>query len=634
MDTSAIEPRTDLSSFLKGWDALRDHDLEATTLWDFPAQSLGPRTFGDWRFNGVTPAPLVTNLVRRYTRPGDLVVDAMAGCYDEATDVLTRDGWKAWHDATAKDEFATLIDGRLEYRRAVDAIRAWHDGPMYRVRTKHVDLLVTPDHSLYVGERDSRHGRYNPHHLVRARDAFGKNVRYRKDAIWEGEEQAFFELPEIKAHHQIPHGAEVELVFPRTRLPMDGWLRFLGHWLTDGSCTPVGGSYTVKLSQVKPRSRPAFRASLAEIAGHLRRPFRTDSPHVIDIGPGFTIRHKQLGAYLFGLGKKTARRLPREFLSLSSRQLRVLYEALIDGDGHRRRPGERGGTDTFYTSSPNLRDGFQELCLKLGWAATIRESSRPGKLATLNNGRQIKTKTVAWGISVNRRQLRPCVYITGNRYDQADTRNVEFWDHYRGYVYCANVPPSHVLYIRRNGRAVWCGNSGTTLDVAKALDRRVLAFDIAPRRPDIVRNDARHLPLPCDSVDLHFLDPPYSDNVRYSEDPACIGRVDCRTDAFLEAMEEVAREVHRTLRPRRVLGWLISDEYRRGRFTPVGFRTFEMLGKYFEPVDVVCVARHHDRSLNPMWEHRARRYGFYLRGFKYLFILRKPGPHAPEGTFE
>ena len=190
-------------------------------------------------------------------------------------------------------------------------------------------------------------------------------------------------------------------------------------------------------------------------------------------------------------------------------------------------------------------------------------------------------------------------------------------------------------YTRRGDLVVDAmAGSGTTVDIARALGRRVLAFDLAPSRPDIARNDARRLPLPSESVDLHFLDPPYSDNVRYSEDPACIGRVDCRTDAFLEAMEEVACEVHRTLRPRRVLGWLISDEYRRGRFTPVGFRTFEMLGKYFEPVDVVCVARHHDRSLNPMWEHRARRYGFYLRGFKYLFILRKPGPHAPEGTFE
>ena len=176
--------------------------------------------------------------------------------------------------------------------------------------------------------------------------------------------------------------------------------------------------------------------------------------------------------------------------------------------------------------------------------------------------------------------------------------------------------------------------SGTTADVAKALGRRVVAFDIAPQRPDIVRNDARHLPLPDDSVDLHFVDPPYSDNVRYSDDPACLGRLSCREEEWIEAMEEVARELHRTLKPRRVLGWLISDEYRRGRFTPVGFLTFELLAKYFEPIDVVCVARRHDRSGNPMWEHRARRYGFYLRGFKYLFIVRKPGPRATGAVFE
>ena len=176
--------------------------------------------------------------------------------------------------------------------------------------------------------------------------------------------------------------------------------------------------------------------------------------------------------------------------------------------------------------------------------------------------------------------------------------------------------------------------SGTTIDVARALGPRVLAFDLAPRRPDIVRNDARHLPLPDESVDLHFVDPPYSDNVRYSDDPACLGQLPCVEDAFLESLEAVARELHRTLKPRRVLGWLISDEYRRGRFTPVGFLTFEMLGKYFEPVDVIAVARRHDRSGNPTWEHRARRYGFFLRGFKYLFILRKPDPRIAEGVFE
>lgn len=211
-----------------------------------------------------------------------------------------------------------------------------------------------------------------------------------------------------------------------------------------------------------------------------------------------------------------------------------------------------------------------------------------------------------------------------------------FGDHRFNGVTPASVVMNLVRRYSRPGDLVVdaMAGSGTTLDVARALGRRVLAFDLAPRRPEIVRNDARHLPLPDDSVDFHFVDPPYSDNVRYSEDAGCLGRVSCAEGEFLEAMEAIARELLRTLKPRHVLGWLTSDAYRHGRFTPLGFLTFEMLAKFFEPVDVVCVARHHDRSANPMWEHRARRFGFYLRGFKYLFILRKPETRAPEGAFE
>ena len=212
----------------------------------------------------------------------------------------------------------------------------------------------------------------------------------------------------------------------------------------------------------------------------------------------------------------------------------------------------------------------------------------------------------------------------------------EFGDHRFNGVTPASLVMNLVRRYTRPGDVVVdaMAGSGTSLDVARALGRRVLAFDLAPRRPEIVRNDARHLPLPDESVDLHFIDPPYSDNVRYSDEAGCLGRVSCRDEEFLEATETVARELFRTLRPRRVLGWLTSDAYRHGRFTPVGFLTYEILSKYFEPVDVVAVARHHDRSANPMWEHRARRFGFYLRGFKYLFIMRKPDTLQREAAFE
>jgi hypothetical protein len=54
-------------------------DLEAYTSWDFPSQATGHADAGDASFNGVTPAGCAANLVRRYSGPGDLVVDPMSG---------------------------------------------------------------------------------------------------------------------------------------------------------------------------------------------------------------------------------------------------------------------------------------------------------------------------------------------------------------------------------------------------------------------------------------------------------------------------------------------------------------------------------------------------------------------------
>jgi len=58
--------------------------------------------------------------------------------------------------------------------------------------------------------------------------------------------------------------------------------------------------------------------------------------------------------------------------------------------------------------------------------------------------------------------------------------------------------------------------SGTILDVCKEENRRCIAYDIAPTRPDIIQNDARHIPLFDSSVDMIFIDSPYGDNIKYN----------------------------------------------------------------------------------------------------------------------
>jgi len=172
-----------------------------------------------------------------------------------------------------------------------------------------------------------------------------------------------------------------------------------------------------------------------------------------------------------------------------------------------------------------------------------------------------------------------------------------------------------------------CG-SGTTLDVCTEEGRRAFCYDIAPppNRKDIIKNDARKIPLPDNHVDLVFIDSPYGDNIRYNEDPNCIGKISSETAEFYDELEKVIKESSRILKPGKVLGWLIGDQWVKKKFTPVGFLLYARLTKYFDTVDVICIARRGQSSNTGLWHNRARRFNFYLRGFKYLFIMRKPLP--------
>ncbi|PIW68459.1 MAG: DNA methylase [Candidatus Omnitrophica bacterium CG12_big_fil_rev_8_21_14_0_65_42_8] len=167
--------------------------------------------------------------------------------------------------------------------------------------------------------------------------------------------------------------------------------------------------------------------------------------------------------------------------------------------------------------------------------------------------------------------------------------------------------------------------SGTTVDVCKDENRKVIGYDIAPRRKDIIKNDARKIPLEDNSVDFVFIDSPYSDNIKYSNDPKCIGKLSCENEDFFIALETVAKEINRILKPGKAMAWLIGDQCKQKKFIPVGLKLYEILTKYFEPIDLVCISRHNQTSNTPIWHERARRFNFYLRGFKYLLIVKKIG---------
>ena len=212
-----------------------------------------------------------------------------------------------------------------------------------------------------------------------------------------------------------------------------------------------------------------------------------------------------------------------------------------------------------------------------------------------------------------------------------DYPSQHYGDEEQGDKNYRGATPSHVIWnvVRRfteEGELVvdpFCG-SGTTLDVCKDLGRKARGFDVSPTRPDIENADARSLPLKNESVDLVFMDPPYADNLEYSNDPRCIGKL--KADGrYQRAMRMALKETQRVLRGGRVLAIYVCDVFKKGKaFHPLGFELFQIaMDEGFVPVDVIAVVRRNKTLEMGNYRKAADEQGFFLRGLNYLLLLPK-----------
>ncbi len=193
--------------------------------------------------------------------------------------------------------------------------------------------------------------------------------------------------------------------------------------------------------------------------------------------------------------------------------------------------------------------------------------------------------------------------------------------------------PSYIIwnllqrYTKPKDLVVDCfAGSGTTLDVARDLERRSLGYDVHPTRKDIFRVDAKKLPAELtNKIDFVFIDPPYSTHLDYGDDPRDIGKLDAAGGEYYDAMEQVFAEIARVLKPDRYMGLYVSDSYVKGKgFYPIGFELFDRLREVLTPIDIVSVVRHNKTLEMGNYRKAAEEGNFYLRGFNYLFIAYKP----------
>jgi hypothetical protein len=56
---------------------------------------------------------------------------------------------------------------------------------------------------------------------------------------------------------------------------------------------------------------------------------------------------------------------------------------------------------------------------------------------------------------------------------------------------------------------------------------------------------------------------------------------------------------------------------------PIGFELFSLMRERFVPVDIITVVRHNAKLQRGNWRRAAEEGNFFLRGFNYLFIMKK-----------
>jgi thymidylate synthase (FAD) len=341
------------------------------------------------------------------------------GCYDDATDVLTDEGWKPWPTVRGDERFASRsVSGALEYQPALRLVRKEFKGHMIGFGGMSLDLLVTPDHRVLTSTMTTPETRRGPNfRLVPARTVLWRPHRHVATADWDAPVFETFELD----------GREPDAC---------ALLRLVGFFIGAGH---LGSSNYLAFQLRQPREL-AFLRRVVQETGFRLQEWRGDK-YGLPVGP----EARRVFAECYDEGRQKL--IPRRLLEFGPPLLAALYEGLIESDGSRfERPG-RQDRETYSTTSRKLADAVQELALKLGRSATVR----PHRV-TPGDG-QDGTEP-RWRVEIYpSRNSRPALCRT-----KADADNEMGVERYDGLIHCVEVP-NNTLYVRRNGYPVWCGNT-------------------------------------------------------------------------------------------------------------------------------------------------------------------------------
>lgn len=357
------------------------------------------------------------------------------GCYSDDTEILTKDGWKLFTKLEGTEEVATRsTDGEFQWQKPSAYLSYPYDGELIEYSNKSIDLRVTPGHRMLV-RRPEFYARKHPNgegqdwHIQLAKHLADK------PASW-------WEVPATSHWNGVDPGEYKFSIGPskansarNISISSDDFATFIGLYISEGWVRKDRND--VYISQ---RSYSKHIEDIRIILKATGFHWNYDEKN-----QRFCASSKELADWLRHNipGRAWEKCIPQELKESTQSTLKCLLRGLMMGDGN------IGVYDQRYytTTSKRLADDVQEVFQKIGVDAWVR----PTRMEKYNSG---EYGPGGFGTFGHRRQQ----YVVRERLQQTHMLPKPKFTEYHGTVHCVTVP-NGIVYVRRNGRAVWCGNT-------------------------------------------------------------------------------------------------------------------------------------------------------------------------------
>ena len=362
--------------------------------------------------------PNLPAIVRSASNPGNIGHCVPYG------DVLTPDGWKDISTLEVGDPIYEVDPKTLcLVESVVEQVHVHaYKGKLWTVNSSNLHMCCTPEHRVLRVKKP-----YDVYALAEVRALPGQAHIARAIEYTLYDSPDTFRVEEADGVTRYPQPLEI---------PFDCYAELMGWFLSEGYV--VDEKYNQQyfaITQLKEENRERIRDLLHRCS------FRFS-----EVEKGFSVWSSSWYHYMKQFGKCRDKYIPRILLNSSQHSQRILFDALVAGDGH----WSSKNSGFYYTTSRQLADDFCELAFKLGYRVRLNSRQRPNRVG------------LSYEIAFDSNKVTEI--LTGQHaYSNVRTtvkrpKNVTFGE-FDGLVYDVGVPLYHTFVLRQNG-AVWIsGNS-------------------------------------------------------------------------------------------------------------------------------------------------------------------------------